>query len=156
MVWPRLLQLARLAPLAVIVVGCGQETRPSFTGADAAAEADSAADKTGDALPDMSGDSGGMAASCLPPASTICVTPAPSFATEIVPILDARCNTCHDATLPEAPWPLHEHEDVLDWKTVFVTSLLDCTMPPPDSGAALPESERQRIFAWVACGLPDN
>jgi len=105
---------------------------------------------------DGSADADGSAAACPPPSSTACAAPSPSYANDIVPIFDARCNGCHDPTIPDGPWPLHDYQDVIDWKGLVVDSLLNCTMPPADGGTPLPELERQRLFAWVACDTPDN
>lgn len=148
-VWLRRLSLPSLAAL---LLGCGI-TKPqgSFEpDADGSAEVD---------LPsgvDQDGGTVDATVTCPPPLSTVCAAPAPSFAWEVVPILDARCNGCHDPALPNGPWPFHDYQDVLDWKGVFVDSLVNCTMPPADGGVALPEDERQRLFAWIACGAPDN
>lgn len=101
-------------------------------------------------------DPGAAAASCPPPATLICPASAPSFATDIVPILDRACNTCHDPSLPQQLWPLHDYVDVSAWKSLIISDLEACTMPPPDQGVTLPEPDRQLIFAWLVCGNPNN
>ena len=99
---------------------------------------------------------GGGAAACLPPSSTKCVQPAPSFATDISPLLDRSCNTCHADDNPDGVWPLHAYADVSAWSQLIIGDLVNCTMPPADSDTPFPESDRQRLFAWLACGSPDN
>lgn len=157
---------------ATLLLGCGiskplASGQPDGSpGGDTSAEVDVADDAatTGpvdvgtetDASDDATSDAGDAGAPCLPPTSMVCLEPSPSFANDIVPILDTRCNTCHDGNIPDGPWPLHDLGDVLEWKGLVIESLLDCTMPPPDSGTTLPEVERQRLLAWIACGTPDN
>lgn len=99
---------------------------------------------------------GGAMVSCPPPASTVCVQPAPSFAATITPILDRSCNTCHSDGNPDGVWPLQAWADVAAWSDLIIPDLVNCTMPPPDSGTSFPESDRQLFFAWLACGSPNN
>jgi len=101
-------------------------------------------------------DPSATAFGCPPPATLICPTPAPGFAADVLPILDRACNTCHDPALPGDLWPLHEYTDVFAWKSLIIPDLEDCSMPPPDAPAPLPETDRQLIFAWLVCGSPDN
>jgi hypothetical protein len=145
----RLIRCARVASLAALLLGCGNSKPVAVSDPDAGAGL--ASDATAD-----DGDASVTPVGCLPPRSTSCLEPQPSFAREIVPILDVRCNGCHDPAIPDGPWPLHDYQDVVEWKGVVVDSLLNCTMPPPDSAITLPEEERQRLFAWVACDTPDN
>jgi hypothetical protein len=98
----------------------------------------------------------GGAASCPPPASLTCPPTPPSFANDIVPILDRSCNGCHAPNVPNGPWPLQDYADVAAWKDLIIPDLEGCTMPPADSGVAFLESERQLIFSWLVCGNPDN
>ena len=134
-----------------LLLGCGISKALEATDVDASAEVDASDDASGVADADAMASPG-----CLPPMSYVCQTPPPSFANEIVSILDARCNDCHADNDPEGPWPLHDYQDVRDWKGVVLDSLLNCTMPPPDAGTTLLEDERQRVFAWLACDAPDN
>ena len=135
-----------LLPLAALLLGCGTSKPLASDGLDSSVGAG------GSAMVDASID----VVACPPPLSTVCPTPPPSYANDIVPILDARCNGCHDPAIPDGPWPLHDYQDVIDWKGVVVDSLLNCTMPPADGPTTLPEVERQRLFAWVACDTPNN
>lgn len=103
------------------------------------------------------GGAGGTAtAGCSAPASATCVQPAPSFAATITPILDRSCNTCHSDDNPDGIWPLRAWADVSAWQQLIISDLVNCTMPPPDSNTSFPESDRQLLFAWLACSSPDN
>jgi len=99
---------------------------------------------------------GGAAASCPPPASTVCVQPAPSFAADIAPILDRSCNGCHTVDNPDGVWPLNSWADVAAWSNLIIPDLVQCRMPPPDSTTPFPEADRQLFFAWLACNSPNN
>ena len=148
------LRLGLLA-LAPLVWGCGHN-KPETGAGDDAATSDTSVIRDDDAgVGDVSA-AGDVAAACPDPESTTCIDPAPSFVSDIVPILDSRCNNCHDADLPEAPWPLHDYGDVLAWSTSIGGDLATCSMPPAGSATTLPEAERQKILAWIVCGSPDN
>lgn len=104
----------------------------------------------------------GLALSCSDPApeckalSTQCPSTPPSYANDIVPILNARCSSCHTEADPSGPWPFDTHTDVSDWSTLISRDLERCSMPPPNSGLLFPDSERELVHAWLLCGAPDN
>jgi hypothetical protein len=83
-----------------------------------------------------------------------CPRPAPSYASDVVPILEAKCNGCH--TGGEGPWPLTNHDDVVHWLAQVLSEVARCTMPPPLSATQLTESERKLLIDWLVCGAPDN
>lgn len=78
----------------------------------------------------------------------------PSFSAEVAPILDARCNNCHAPDIDGGPWPLDTQKNVKDWSTLLIKDLKECSMPPP--GSPLPAAERDKLWAWLICGAPDN
>ncbi len=101
----------------------------------------------------------GQSAADPPPASgctelgTSCNAPVPSFLHDVKPLLDRSCNsTCHAPGV--GPWPLGAYQDVADWASLIQLDLEACTMPPPDAGAPLTDSERQTVLDWIACGTP--
>jgi len=85
-----------------------------------------------------------------------CPDSVPSYASDIAPILDARCNHCHDPDIPDGPWPLTDQQSVHEWSATILRQIRACTQPPPDSGYALTLEERQALEAWLVCGAPDN
>jgi hypothetical protein len=85
-------------------------------------------------------------------APTSCPDPTLSYET-VEPIISARCVPCHDGRGEQ--WALTEYGDVADWYDSIRTMLLDCTMPPQDSGVAMPKSEREHILNWIRCGYPE-
>ena len=83
-----------------------------------------------------------------------CPALVPSFKNDVKPVLDARCNNCHVPGLVGAPWPFDSYQDTVDWKTLVLQDLHDCSMPPADAGAPLSEAERNTLNAWIVCGTP--
>jgi len=115
---------------------------------------DAADDASADGDSDAGSDAGELA--CAPPASHVCPSPPPSFANDILPIVVQRCDGCHDPNAPSGPWPFQGYDDVAGWATLIQPDLMDCTMPPPDSGVTLPAAERFLILSWIDCGIPNN
>jgi hypothetical protein len=106
------------------------------------------------------GDSGGPAQpsleeECSAVFPTSCESPAPSFASDVKPILEARCATssCHDGLGEQ--WPLVDYAHVADWSSEVRAMVGNCAMPPPDSGMKMPTEERQVILQWVRCNTPE-
>jgi hypothetical protein len=86
----------------------------------------------------------------------VCPTLIPSYARDIVPIFDSKCNTCHRPG-PDLPWPLISYKTISSWAPDIASTLAYCTMPPPDAGAPpLTTEELQNLAGWLACGAPDN
>jgi hypothetical protein len=92
--------------------------------------------------------------SCSPGAPDACPSPMPSYATDVVPILEATCNGCH--TGGDGPWPLTNHADVLHWRAQVLAELAGCTMPPPTGTPQLTARERETLIDWLVCGAPEN
>ena len=90
---------------------------------------------------------------CSPVAPTECPESAPHYA-DVAPIFEQRCAGCHTTTVKDAPWPLDNYEHVADWATFIRDELLQCAMPPADSGVGMPPEERDAILVWVRCGYP--
>ena len=78
---------------------------------------------------------------------------APSYATEVAPILQQRCGDCHTAGGQEAVHPLDSYADAKAEKVGILSQLHSCLMPPPSQPQAT-TAERQTIFTWIVCGAP--
>ncbi len=95
---------------------------------------------------------------CLFIDASACITPMPSYANDVAPVLDQACNsTCHAPGV--GPWPLNNYDDVSDWAAIIAGDLELCKMPPEDAGAGngvLTDSQRAMVLDWVACGAPNN
>jgi hypothetical protein len=92
---------------------------------------------------------------CTVVAPDTCPTAVPSFANDVMPILNARCNGCHTGAAGE-PWALTNHADVEAWALSISFDLTRCTMPPADAGADLTKAELAAVLGWIVCGAPDN
>ena len=91
---------------------------------------------------------------CGDKAPAKCPSPAPSFAKDVLPIFDARCNNCH---LGEpGPWPLTDYEHIRDWRLQILQDIEGCTMPPLDAGTTLSAAERRTVLGWLVCDVPNN
>lgn len=90
---------------------------------------------------------------CAPVAPTECPDPAPHYP-DVAPIFERRCASCHNGS-KGGPWPLDNYSDVADWATFIRDELMQCTMPPPDSGVEMTPEERQAILVWVRCRYPE-
>jgi uncharacterized membrane protein len=85
-----------------------------------------------------------------------CPDSVPSYASDIAPIIDAKCNHCHAPNNADELWPLTDQESVNAWSDTILRQIRACAQPPPDSGYALTLDERQALEAWLVCGAPDN
>ena len=91
---------------------------------------------------------------CEPVDAAACPPTMPSFANDVVPILNRDCNgTCHAPGMGQ--WPLVSYTDVSDWAILINLDLEDCAMPPADAGI-MTRSDRATVLAWIACRHPDN
>jgi hypothetical protein len=95
---------------------------------------------------------------CTPPTSEACPGSAPSYKTDIQPILDQRCNASCHFFLPDGggQWPFDSAQNTKAWADDIVLDLKACSMPPAGSGVDFPAIERDKVWAWLACGAPDN
>lgn len=113
------------------------------------------------AAPDAAQTDGGTAASDagtapMPPvcdvvAPTACPDPMPRYA-DVEPIFQQRCLSCHDGKGKE--WPLVDYAHIASWFREIQAAMLQCKMPPLDSGVTMPVEEREAILAWIRCDLP--
>lgn len=123
----------------------------SSGGADARADAGADASLADAASDAALADAGPlMACSVEPP--TACPEPAPRYG-DIAPIIEARCQQCH-SPLWTGPWPLDTYGHVADWQDTIRSSLIDCSMPPPEARVPMTDEERLAILTWIRCGLP--
>jgi hypothetical protein len=86
----------------------------------------------------------------------------PDYATEIVPLLQARCVKCHSPG-DIAPWSMTNHQVVSIYADLIKDELLSARMPPwhadPQLGhfsndGSLPPDEADRLIRWIDAGAP--
>ena len=88
---------------------------------------------------------------CSVQAPTACAEPAPAYA-DVAPIFEQNCVVCHSGQAGN--WPLSTYSHVASWADEIRGVLLQCAMPPPDSGLRIEDAERDLLLAWIRCGLP--
>ena len=89
---------------------------------------------------------------CAPELPTACPDVVPGFASDVQPVIEARCTSCHGQL--EGFWPLSNYKEVTDWKDLVRSMVLDCTMPPADAGVDMTNDERNTVLTWLSCGTP--
>lgn len=90
---------------------------------------------------------------CELEAPTTCPTPAVTYA-DVEPIFKQRCIVCHSGDVG-AQWPLNTRAHIADWEDTVRAGVLECWMPPVDSGITMKDDERLAILTWIRCGLPE-
>ncbi len=98
-------------------------------------------------------DGGPPAAACATVAVTVCPDAGVPTYTDVAPIFQARCASCHKGE-DGGPWPLDDYEPIADWQGEVRAMILNCSMPPADSGVTMPDDETAKLLTWIKCGLP--
>ena len=84
-----------------------------------------------------------------------CPSSAPSYATDVAPLLQKYCVSCHSATGSEPGHLLDTQSGVAAAAEHVKSEVAGCSMPP--SGSTAPtDAERETILAWLVCGAQDN
>jgi len=90
-----------------------------------------------------------------PNLSTTCPDPKLSYASDVRPIINARCTTCHSPGGQEPSRDFTTYGGVFQQRQAVLTQAYSCRMPP--AGNAQPTTqERQTLVAWLVCGAPNN
>jgi hypothetical protein len=103
------------------------------------------------------GGRSGLITECSTPSYTCPDSGAPSYANDVAPILDARCNGCHGNGGQEATG----RNNLTTWinvKNLHPTPqrlISSCLMPPPPL-APLTPTEKATVLTWFTCGEQDN
>lgn len=97
----------------------------------------------------------------LYPETATCVAPEnPSFQTEVLPLLNTRCNTCHAGTAPSGGIRLNSFTEVS--KYVNDGSLMGSInhwagySAMPKGAGKMPACEISKIQNWITSGALDN
>jgi uncharacterized membrane protein len=102
--------------------------------------------------------SDGQADGCKPglPTTDACRTNAPSYATEIAPLVREHCLSCHFAGNTNSSVVLETAAEINQRAQLVETQVYRCSMPPPGDAAALSDDERGKLLQWLVCGAPNN
>ncbi len=95
-----------------------------------------------------------------------CPATAPSYATEVQPILAKDCLPCHTpGQQPYAGFDLSSWSGANGLRQIVEDQLYQCLMPNVRAGATfaldggipvLSEADREAVMDWCACGAPNN
>jgi hypothetical protein len=103
-------------------------------------------------------------ASCTDPKSP------PSYASDIAPIIQARCSPCHlsggVAVAAGAQYNFSVYANVDNAETAILNELATCSMPPihgypafgiaPNTAPAISTEQVDTFVDWFECGAPNN
>ncbi len=98
---------------------------------------------------------GGGGTSCpndLPPS---CPSPAPGWAQDVAPVIEARCATCHAKGGVAADKPLTTYAEVFSRKGAVLNQIHACKMPQA-SAPQLSAAERAAVQEWLVCGASND
>jgi hypothetical protein len=79
----------------------------------------------------------------------------PSYKTEIRPILQVACVTCHNDDGGIGGKSEASYMEVSNQVTSMADQVTDCMMPPP-TGPQLSTAQRIALEEWLSCGGPNN
>jgi hypothetical protein len=91
-------------------------------------------------------------AACAHARHESCETPAPSFAREIEPLLEAHCLRCHADDGPAADEHDFSRFETLHAQAHAVEEMVGACAMPPKKSPPLSDQEADVILRWVACG----
>ena len=103
----------------------------------------------------MQGTSPDLATSCPNDLPGACPSPAPSYQSDVAPVIMQKCVSCHSPGGQSSDRPLQTYAEVFALRTSVLTQVYGCLMPPVGSPQLTP-SERAAILGWLVCGAPQN
>jgi hypothetical protein len=82
---------------------------------------------------------------------------APSYANDIVPIIQTYCNTsaCHGPGGLSSSFPLATYSQIEGRISTVHEQVVDCLMPRAP-GSDLTPADRVTLIDWIVCGSPNN
>lgn len=101
------------------------------------------------------GGGAGGGTSCPNDLPASCPVPAPTWATDVAPVIEARCATCHATGGIAADKPLTSHAEVFARKGAVLNQVHACKMPQAGS-PQLTAAERAAVLGWLVCGAPND
>jgi hypothetical protein len=136
---------AGVAATVLVFAACSSSSANGFTGGDADVDA---------------GPEPGQCPQFEFPST--CPTPAPSWQTEVRPLIEKYCGQCHQTgSTAAAQLNLSTYSDVYESRTKCWYQIYQCWMPnvdgsPPPLAYPTP-AERQTMITWLdVCNAPDN
>jgi hypothetical protein len=124
----------------MLSIGCGQ---PAATEKDAAV------------VDDLGGSPDAGVLDCPNDLPQACPTPAPSYVSEVQPLIANRCVPCHSPGGLASDRPLDDYTNVYKRRGTVLNEVYTCLMPPADAGQ-LSDAERKQLLSWLVCDAPNN
>ena len=95
---------------------------------------------------------------CIP--DTSCILVDVSFSTQVMPVIQTHCTSCHSGSSPQAGIALTDHANVkaaADSGQLYGSiARLSGFAPMPQGQDKLPQCTIDQIKAWIDAGTPDN
>lgn len=129
-----------LLPALLLLAACG-DTEGSTAGGGASSSANTSG--------------AGGSSSCPDDLPESCPSPAPGWAKDIAPVIEARCASCHVQGGVAADKPFTNHDQVFSRKGAVLNQVYACKMPP-EGATPLSTVERLALESWLVCGAPDD
>lgn len=83
-----------------------------------------------------------------------CPTPAPTYADDAAPIIEARCFECHGpGGVAQPRRDFTTYDGVFAQRGPMLNQVYACRMPPEGAMPLLPD-ERTVLLQWLVCGAP--
>jgi hypothetical protein len=101
-----------------------------------------------------SGSSSG-ATTCPDDLPAACPTNAPTYTTDIAPIVQASCTPCHAPGGTESGRLLTTYAGISAQSGSALNQVYACRMPPLGS-PRLSAADRTALMAWLVCGAPND
>ena len=84
-----------------------------------------------------------------------CAPPAPSYATDVSPLITQHCLPCHKPGGMAQDRLLQTHAQVFSRRGTVLDQIRRCKMPPPDQ-PPLSDAEANTLMNWFVCDAPNN
>jgi uncharacterized membrane protein len=103
------------------------------------------------------GGGGDPGPTCANVGTDTCLSPAPTYAADVVPIIQARCVVCHMPGGQEPGMPFQTYAQLSGSDTTSTIRFeLDLCAMPPAGQPQLTDAERATIIDWIVCGAPND
>ena len=104
---------------------------------------------------DASSSSSSSGNTCPDDLPAACPASPPSYAKDVVPVIQQSCTPCHAPGGREASRLLTDYAGAFANRGPALNQIHACRMPPQDAPPLSAEG-RKTLLAWLVCGAPNN